>query len=109
MSTPHHLLDHLPAALPEEFFDTLLEVDGFRVERIVSEGHASPPDFWYDQEQHEWVLLVEGAAGLEFQGNPEPVLLRPGSHVTIPAHTRHRVAWTAPDRKTVWLAIHYHT
>ena len=69
--------------------------------------HASPPGFWYDQEQSEWVLLVEGSAALEFEGHPEPVELRRGSYLNIPARARHRVAWTDPARKTVWLAIHY--
>ena len=76
-----------------------------RIERIVSRGHASPDGFWYDQESSEWVLLVAGAARLRFEGE-EPLHLKPGDYVHIPAHRRHRVEWTDPDAATIWLAIH---
>ncbi len=52
------------------------------------------------------MLLVKGAAPLMFEGE-EPIDLRPGSFVNIPAHRRHRVEWTDPDQPTIWLAIHY--
>jgi cupin 2 domain-containing protein len=90
----------------DELFETVLNGAAFRVERIVSRGHASPPDFWYDQPEDEWVLLLTGAARLRFEGD-EPVELKPGQHIHIPAHARHRVEWTDPDQATVWLAIHY--
>ena len=102
-----NLLDNLPAALPEELFTTILQADGLRVERIVSQGHASPPGFWYDQEENELVIVLEGSAAVQFEGDAEPVELRRGSYLNIPAHTRHRVAWADPTEKTVWLAIHY--
>lgn len=84
----------------------LLQTPGVRIERIVSEGHSSPEGFWYDQETHEWVLLLSGAAKLQFEGE-EPIGLKPGSYLHIPAHRRHRVEWTDPTQPTVWLAIHY--
>jgi cupin 2 domain-containing protein len=34
-------------------------------------------------------------------------VMRPGDHVQIPAHRRHRVAWTDPEQLTVWVAIHF--
>ncbi len=102
-----NLWDGIPAELPEELFATLHRADGIRIERIVSQGQASPAGFWYDQEEHEWVLLLEGSAAVQFEGEADPVELRRGSYLNIPAHARHRVAWTAPDQKTVWLAIHY--
>lgn len=104
---PANLLDALPANLPEELFTTLFRGNNFRVERIVSQGHASPLDFWYDQDDNEWVLLLEGNAAIQFEGDAEPVELRRGSYLNIPAHAKHRVVWTDPDQKTVWLAIHY--
>ena len=33
--------------------------------------------------------------------------MRPGDYVHIRAHVRHRVAWTDPNRETVWLALHH--
>ena len=104
-----NLLDNLPADLPEELLTTILQADGLRVERIVSHGHVSPLGFWYDQDDNEWVVVIEGSAAIEFDGQPEPVELRRGSFLTIPAHARHRVAWTDPTKNTIWLAIHYRT
>jgi cupin 2 domain-containing protein len=102
-----NLFDDVPADLPEELFNTLLQADGVRIERIVSQGHVSPPEFWYDQEDNEWVIVLEGSAAVQFEGEADPVELRRGSYLNIPAHARHRVVRTDPNQKTVWLAIHY--
>ena len=101
-----NLFADLPTTLPRELFTTLLDRPGLRVERIVSLGHASPPDFWYDQPADEWVLLVRGAARLRFEID-DPIELTPGSYVNIPARRKHRVEWTTPAEPTVWLAIHF--
>lgn len=101
------LHDGIPGELPEELFTDILATDAFRVERIVSQGRASPEGFWYDQDQNEWVLVLEGAARIGFADEADAVDLGPGDCLTISAHRRHRVEWTAPDRSTVWLAIHY--
>ncbi len=106
MSTLQNLFAHLPAVLPEEICETLLTADCIRVERIVSHGRVSPEGFWYDQETHEWVLLVSGAARLRLEGE-EPLEMTAGSFINIPAHRRHRVEWTEPARPTIWLAVHY--
>ena len=106
MSHVANLLADIPAVLPAELFQTLLEVGDVRIERIVSRGHSSPPGFWYDQPQSEWVLVMAGAARLVIEGG-EPWELRAGSYVNIPAHTRHRVEWTDPGQPTIWLAVHY--
>lgn len=100
-----NLLADLPTPGNGESFHTLLNAPGFRVERIVSHGHASPEGFWYDQAEDEWVMLAAGAARLRFEGG-QPVELTPGSYVHIPARRRHRVDWTDPTQPTVWLAIH---
>lgn len=106
MPPPPNLLSDLPAPGPEESFETLLTAAGFHVERIVSRGHASPPGFWYDQDEDEWLMLVTGAARLTLEGE-KPVDLEPGSYLHIPARRRHRVDWTDPAQPTVWLAIHF--
>lgn len=97
----------LPPDLPEELFRTLAESAQVRIEQIVSRGHASPEGFWYDQPQHEFVVLLSGAARLRFAGEDSGVELKPGDWLTIPAGCRHRVEWTKPDEPTVWLAVHY--
>lgn len=99
------MLRDLPPSLPKELCETLLQTANLRIERIVSHGHASPAGFWYDQPEGEWVLLLAGAARLEF--DDKKLDLQPGDYVNIPAHQRHRVAWTTPDEPTVWLAIFY--
>ena len=100
-----NLFADLPAGAAEEVFSDLLKRPGVRIERIVSTGQASPPDFWYDQAWDEWVVLLSGGAGLIIEGQPE-LNLSPGDYVFLPAHTRHRVSWTAVDQATVWLAVH---
>lgn len=96
-----------PAAdLGEEFFETLLQRPGVRVERIVSLGQTTPAGEWYDQAWDEWVLLLSGEALLQLAGENTPRRLRPGDSLLLPAHCRHRVAWTAADEQTVWLALH---
>jgi cupin 2 domain-containing protein len=100
-----NLYDDVPSELPQEVMQTLLAAESLRIERIVSHGHASPPDFWYDQAEHEWVLLLAGAARLQWDDGF--VDLKPGDFINIPAHRRHRVDWTAPDGLTIWLAVFY--
>jgi cupin 2 domain-containing protein len=102
---PPNLLADLPTSLPDELVQTLLTTPHVRIERIISHGHCSPDDSWYDQEQNEWVLLIAGAARLQFEN--EAVEMTPGSYVTIVAHRRHRVQWTSTSEPTIWLAIHY--
>ncbi len=103
----HNLFDGIPSALQEENFQTLAGHGSTRIERIVSDGHATPPGEWYDQKWDEWVLLVSGSATLRFDGDAEPITLTPGDHVMIPANCRHRVERTDPDQKTIWLAVHF--
>ena len=106
------MTDNIFAGLPAaagaaERFETFLSRPGLRIERIVSFGHASPPGFWYEQEQGEWVILLAGTAGLRFEDEVEVRVLGPGDFVDIAAHRRHRVEWTAADMPTVWLAVHH--
>lgn len=101
-----NLYDDIPEALPDELFDVLVSSDEVRIERIVSRGHASPAAGWYDQARDEFVILLRGAAQVEFEG-AAPVDMAAGDWLTIPAHCRHRVAWTDPDRDSVWLAVHF--
>ncbi len=91
----------------EEISETLLDTEHFRLERILSSGQMTPPGEWDDQESNEWVVLINGNAGLRFEGETEPRVMGPGDYVHIPAHQRHRVEWTDPEQKTVWLALHY--
>jgi cupin 2 domain-containing protein len=101
-----NLFHPLPDAKAGEIIETLLENDHFRIERIVSEGQATPPGEWFNQETDEWVILLQGSAGLMFEGGLEIAVMRPGDYVLISAHRKHRVEWTDNTQKTVWLAVH---
>lgn len=96
----------IPGSLPEEVVQTLLTAPGIRIERIISHGQASPPGFWYEQPDNEWVLLIQGAATLSIED--DVIELRPGNYLNLPAGRKHRVEWTTPDEPTIWLAIFYH-
>ena len=102
-----NLLSPLPDAGAAERVDTLLTRPGLRIERIVSWGQASPPGFWYDQPEAEWVLVLAGAARLRFEDEAEARVLGPGDWVDIAPHRRHRIDWTDPTVATVWLAVFY--
>jgi cupin 2 domain-containing protein len=102
-----NLLAALPRKLDAEQTTALVDSESVRIKRVVSTGQASPPGFWYDQDRSEWVLLVAGSAGLLFEGEAAPRVLRPGDYLLIPAHRRHRVAWTDAEQATVWLAVHF--
>ena len=96
MTVKSNLLADLPTDLPDELITVLVQSPGLRVERIISRGHASPEGFWYDQDQHEWVVLLQGAARLHFESDSAPIELKPGDCVNIPAHTR-QSAHTHPE------------
>jgi cupin 2 domain-containing protein len=100
-----NLFANLPSTSPAELFTTLLESPGVRIERIISYGQASPEGFWYDQDQDEWVIVLQGAARLEFEDRT--VEMNRGDHLHIRAREKHRVAWTTPDEPTIWLAVHF--
>jgi cupin 2 domain-containing protein len=102
-----NLLSTLADAGAAKHVDALLTRPGLRIERIVSWGQASPPGFWYDQPEAEWVLVLAGAARLRFADESEAQALGPGDWVDIAPHRRHRVEWTEPAVATVWLAVFY--
>ena len=100
------MLQGISGSLEQEVFQTLVDTDKLTIERIVSKGHTSPETGWYDQERDEWVMVLTGSARLEFTDG-EKLTLSAGDAINIPAHTRHKVIWTAADIETVWLAVHY--
>jgi len=107
MNRGGNLFAGIPAELTGELADTLVAGEGVRVERIVSRGHVSPPGFWYDQEQTEWVVLLSGSAVIQFEQESAKREMRPGDWLEIPAGCRHRVSSTAHDEDSVWLAVHW--
>jgi cupin 2 domain-containing protein len=103
-----NLFAGIPDTLAAEQLTALLTTPNLRIERIVSRGHTSPPGFWYDQPQAEWVIVLAGSAAVLFEGEPAPRTLSRGDYLHIPAHARHRVEWSDLAEPTIWLAVHYH-
>ena len=106
MKTMNNIFKNIPNDLSEEVFEKLAGNENVTIERIVSKGHKSADNFWYDQEQNEWVIVLQGQARLEFDGG-KIIELSQGDYCNIPAHQKHRVAWTQEDAETIWLAVYY--
>ena len=103
---PKNIFKALPNASNEEVFEDLVRSSAVRIERIVSKGQSSPDEGWYDQEENEWVMVVEGKAILEFEDGSTCDLCA-GDYINIPAHAKHKVLWTDPNQITIWLAVFY--
>ncbi len=95
--------DHLPRE--DEFFETLAAGEDVRIERIISHGHRTPADDWYDQETDEWVVLLQGEATLEWEDQTKTEL-EAGDWLLIPAGRKHRVSFTTQEPPCIWLAVH---
>ena len=78
--------------LTEELTTILAESGSVRIERIISTGQVSAD--WYDQEQTEFVALLEGNAVVEFYDGRSVELMK-GDILLIKPHERHRVSYTS--------------
>lgn len=102
----NNLYTAIPNTIDEEQCEALLRGEQVRIERILSKGQTSPAEGWYDQEEHEWVLVLEGCGIIGFADGRE-VKLQKGDYLHIPAHVKHKVLWTDPDNITLWLCVFY--
>jgi len=105
MSNKQNLLTNVPTAIPDEIFETIISNPNIKIERIISKGHKSEADFWYDQDKSEWILILKGEAKLQFED--KTVHLKPGDYLNIAADQKHRIDWTTPEAETIWLAVFY--
>ena len=71
----HQLID-------QEIFETIVNSRNVKIERIISTGQTTPKDSWYDQEQDEWVILLQGQATLLFLDNSS-IKLKSGDYLLI--------------------------
>jgi cupin 2 domain-containing protein len=102
-----NIFSNLPQKISDEIFNAIIQTKNITIERIISKGHASPKDFWYDQEMNEWVMVLKGHARLRFAEKDEVLEMKPGDYINIPAHCKHQVEWTDPKKETIWLAVYY--
>lgn len=103
----NNIFHGIPSQISDELLEVLQENGTVKIERIVSKGHISPENFWYDQQKNEWIIVLKGNARLSFINQNKPIVLTAGDFLNIPAHIKHRVDWTDPHQETIWLAIHY--
>ena len=103
-----NIFKNIPDQLPEELIECIFKRDNIQIERIISKGHITPAEQWYDQDGDEWVMLLEGEAIILYEKGRQTFHLNAGDYLLIPAHTRHRVEWTTPDLHTIWLVVHLH-
>jgi cupin 2 domain-containing protein len=103
----NNIFSGIPSFLQAEISETLLKTEAFKLERIVSSGQVTPEGEWYDQDTDEWVILLSGSAGLLFEDEDEVFIMNAGDYIHIEPHQRHRVEWTDPEEKTIWLALHF--
>lgn len=110
--TVSHLVDGIRAlgnsacpARGTEHSEILLQTPVLRLERIHSCAAVTPEGRWYDQEEHEWVALLQGTARLRFSDEADDRQLVQGDSLLIRAGHRHRVTATDPDPGTIWLAL----
>lgn len=101
----YNIFDEIPIDKNEEKFFEIFKNESIRVEKIVSNGQKSPKDFWYEQEENEYILLLEGFAILEFED--AEVELKKGDCLNIEAFKKHRVKFTSLDEPTIWFAVFY--
>jgi len=100
-----NIFKNIPDNLPEELFNNLTSGNNFQLQRIVSKGHTAPESGWFEQDDNEWVILLQGHATLEFEnGNKD---LKAGDYLLIPKHKKHRVVKTSVKPECVWLALHF--
>ncbi|WP_425214380.1 cupin domain-containing protein [Tumidithrix helvetica] len=91
--------------IPSELFEPLASGDGILIERIISRGQITPEGQWYDQDTDEWAILLQGEAEIAYMDGSRQQL-RVGDHILIPAHQKHRVAYTSAEPVCIWLAVH---
>jgi len=101
-----NIFDNILSNIPEEIIESLIDSNGIKVECIISKGHISPKEFWYDQDKNKFVILLKRSAKLLFE-NDEQIILSEGDYISIPSHKKHHVEWTDSETETIWLAIFY--
>ncbi|MCR4941728.1 MAG: cupin domain-containing protein [Campylobacter sp.] len=82
-----------------EIFDEFFKHKNFRIERILSNGQSSQ---WYDQDEDEWLCLLNGEAEILYDDESKIALTR-GDSLYIKAHKKHKVTYTS--KECIWLCV----
>ncbi|MEZ8188430.1 cupin domain-containing protein [Vibrio sp. 1F279] len=101
-----NIYSDVPSSITDEIFNDIITTENVRIERIISHGHSSPEQGWYDQDENEWVMVLEGQGVIEFEDG-RVVTLSKGDYINIAAREKHKVVGTDRDVVTIWLAVFY--
>jgi cupin 2 domain-containing protein len=96
----------LPTADGNEIFELLCKSENLKIKRIISTGQVTPDGEWYDQQENEWVILLQGTAKLEFKDGRLEKLIA-GDYLYLPSGTKHRVSFTSQAPPCIWLAVYF--
>lgn len=99
-----NLLSLLNISMREEKTDILYCNPSTRIERVVSSGQISPEGFWYDQDEVEWVCVLQGEGHIQYEDGSE-IILRMGDWILLPTGKRHRVSYTSYTPPCIWLCV----
>lgn len=99
----NNIFENIELAGEEEQFDLLQKGLHYRIERIVTSGHSSPEGFYYEQENDEWIFLVQGEVILEME--EKYVQMKTGDHLFIPKNCRHRIEKSSVEPVCIWVCI----
>jgi|SRR3990172_9807156 len=92
-----------PKNIDGEFVKRVSLSKDITVEGIIS-SESNVRSEIYDQNEWEFVVLLEGYAKLEFEDGNQ-VEMRKGDYIHIPPHSKHRILKT--DKDTKWLCMFY--
>lgn len=106
MMNSKNIFSNVPESLPEELFENIVSTENCKIERIISRGHTTPKDEWYNQDKNEFVMVLKGNAELLFEEKNQVIKMKEGDYINIPAHVKHRVEKTDKEG-TVWLTVFY--
>lgn len=101
-----NIYENIPHQFDDEITDTIIKGKNIRIERIVSDGQTTPENFWYDQNENEWLTLIDGKATLLFENGKE-ITLKKGDTLLIKSHEKHKVTYTSHNPVCLWLCVFY--
>ena len=86
----------------KEIVEMLKENENVRIEKIISTGQTTD---WMEQEQEEFVILIQGEAIIEYKNKKQE--LSAGDTVIIKKNEKHRVAYTSENPCCIWICVFY--
>ena len=95
-------LEEIPVNSKDEIFQTIVKNDNIKIERIISYSQTAPSDFWYDQEEDEFVYIIQGDAKIKYVDGTVNNL-NTNDSLYIKAHQKHQVIYTS--NPAIWLAV----